>query len=126
MDPLTTLARSWLYVPATRRDRFAGAAASGADRVIIDLEDAVSPSDKVDARQQLVGAGKCRRVRASRQPFSAVRRRCSVWRDQTAVLVDRRAFGNIDDEYAGVMHDGAIAGTNLEHFGELVLGERHL
>jgi citrate lyase beta subunit len=34
-------ARSWLFVPASRPDRFAKAAASGADMVILDLEDAV-------------------------------------------------------------------------------------
>lgn len=46
-------ARSWLFVPATRPDRYAKAAASGADRVILDLEDAVAPNEKEDARRQL-------------------------------------------------------------------------
>lgn len=32
-----------LFVPADRPERYAGAAASGADAVIIDLEDAVAP-----------------------------------------------------------------------------------
>jgi citrate lyase subunit beta / citryl-CoA lyase len=50
----TTPARSWLFVPSTRPDRFAKAAASGADRVILDLEDAVAPSEKIDARRNLV------------------------------------------------------------------------
>ncbi len=36
-------ARSWLFTPATRPDRFANAAAAGADVVILDLEDAVAP-----------------------------------------------------------------------------------
>jgi len=49
-------ARSWLFVPATRPDRFARAAASGADRVIVDLEDAVAPEEKVDARRGLMTA----------------------------------------------------------------------
>ena len=49
-------ARSWLFVPATRPDRFAKAAASGADRVILDLEDAVAPEEKVDARRGLMTA----------------------------------------------------------------------
>lgn len=56
MDPVTTFARSWLFVPANRQERFVKAAASGADRVIIDLEDAVGPADKIDARDRLVGA----------------------------------------------------------------------
>jgi len=56
MDPLTLPARSWLFVPATRADRFAKAAASGADRIIIDLEDAVATDAKDEARESLVGA----------------------------------------------------------------------
>lgn len=42
-----------LFVPASRPDRFAKAAASGADAIILDLEDAVSPQDKEAARQAL-------------------------------------------------------------------------
>ena len=34
-----------LFVPANRPDRFAKAAASGADAVILDLEDAVAAAD---------------------------------------------------------------------------------
>ena len=49
-------ARSWLFVPATRPDRFAKAAVSGADRVILDLEDAVAPEEKADARRGLMTA----------------------------------------------------------------------
>ena len=56
MDPVISLARSWLFVPATRPERFAKAAASGADRVIIDLEDAVIPEAKVAARDSLARA----------------------------------------------------------------------
>jgi citrate lyase subunit beta / citryl-CoA lyase len=52
----TRPARSWLFVPATRPDRFAKAATSGADRVILDLEDAVAPNEKVDARRGLLNA----------------------------------------------------------------------
>lgn len=39
-----------LFVPANRPDRFAKAAASGADAVILDLEDAVAAADKNHAR----------------------------------------------------------------------------
>ena len=39
-----------LFVPGNRPDRFAKAAASGADGVIVDLEDAVAPPDKDLAR----------------------------------------------------------------------------
>jgi citrate lyase subunit beta/citryl-CoA lyase len=50
------LARSFLFVPATRPERYAKALASGADAVIIDLEDAVAPRDKNGARDQLADA----------------------------------------------------------------------
>ena len=40
-------------MPATRIDRVAKAFASGADAVIVDLEDAVAPEDKADARKAL-------------------------------------------------------------------------
>jgi citrate lyase subunit beta / citryl-CoA lyase len=43
-----------LYVPGDRPERFAKAAASGADVVIIDLEDAVAPARKADARSNAV------------------------------------------------------------------------
>jgi citrate lyase subunit beta / citryl-CoA lyase len=41
---------TWLYVPGDRPERFAKAVASGADVVVIDLEDGVHPSRKNDAR----------------------------------------------------------------------------
>lgn len=43
-------ARSWLFTPATRPERFLNAAAAGADVLIIDLEDSVAPADKTAAR----------------------------------------------------------------------------
>jgi citrate lyase subunit beta / citryl-CoA lyase len=45
--------RSYLFVPADRPERFAKALASGADAVIVDLEDAVAPQAKVAARAAL-------------------------------------------------------------------------
>ncbi len=47
-------ARSLLFVPGSRPDRFVKAAASGADNVIIDLEDAVAPDGKDAARTAAV------------------------------------------------------------------------
>jgi citrate lyase subunit beta / citryl-CoA lyase len=43
-------ARSWLFVPGNRPERFAKALAAGADAVIVDLEDAVPPGEKPAAR----------------------------------------------------------------------------
>lgn len=47
MDPI---ARSYLFVPGNRPDRFDKACAAGAGAVIIDLEDAVPAADKSKAR----------------------------------------------------------------------------
>ncbi|GAA4492888.1 CoA ester lyase [Actinoallomurus oryzae] len=44
-------ARTLLFVPGDRPDRFAKAAASGADLVVLDLEDAVAPTAKPAARE---------------------------------------------------------------------------
>jgi len=49
-NPASTRARSWLFTPATRADRFAKASEAGADVAILDLEDAVAPKDKDRAR----------------------------------------------------------------------------
>ena len=49
---MSVLNRSWLFVPGSRPDRFDKALAAGADQVIVDLEDAVAPSNK-DAGREL-------------------------------------------------------------------------
>lgn len=43
--------RSYLFVPGNRPERFAKACESGADAVIIDLEDAITPDEKPQARE---------------------------------------------------------------------------
>jgi citrate lyase subunit beta/citryl-CoA lyase len=45
--------RSYLFVPGDSEKKFSRAAESGADAVIIDLEDAVSPANKAVARSNL-------------------------------------------------------------------------
>ncbi len=47
---MNPLARSLLFVPGDRPDRYARAVASGAHVVILDLEDAVAPAAKAQAR----------------------------------------------------------------------------
>ena len=46
-------ARSYLFVPANRPERIAKARESGADAIIVDLEDAVAPEAKAAARAAL-------------------------------------------------------------------------
>ncbi|MCE3555994.1 CoA ester lyase [Pseudonocardia sp. RS11V-5] len=57
-DPVTPTAatdllgaRTLLFVPGDRPERFAKAAASGADLIVLDLEDAVAPAAKPAARE---------------------------------------------------------------------------
>lgn len=45
--------RCHLYVPGDRPERFANATRSGADAVIFDLEDSVSPDHKTEARESI-------------------------------------------------------------------------
>lgn len=72
--------RSWLFTPGTRPDRFAKAAEAGADVLIIDLEDAVAPAAKPEARAHALaflttagggrggGAATALRINAPRTP----------------------------------------------------------
>jgi citrate lyase beta subunit len=55
LNRATTL-NTILFVPGSRPDRFGKALASGADIVCIDLEDAVAPADKHDARRAATAA----------------------------------------------------------------------
>ncbi|OJU41274.1 MAG: hypothetical protein BGN97_16205 [Microbacterium sp. 69-10] len=55
MDPIASATvRTALFVPGDRPDRFSSAAASGADLVILDLEDAVSTAAKSVARDAVL------------------------------------------------------------------------
>ena len=50
---MTRLPATYLFVPGNRPDRFDNAVRSGADAVVLDLEDAVAPSDKPAARDAI-------------------------------------------------------------------------
>ena len=50
---MSPLPRSSLFVPGDRPERFAKALSSGADAVVVDLEDAVAPSAKAVAREHV-------------------------------------------------------------------------
>ena len=53
MPEASTHVRTYLFVPGTRPERFGKALASGADAVVLDLEDAVAAEDKVSARRTI-------------------------------------------------------------------------
>lgn len=50
---MSSTAITYLFVPGHRPDRFDKAQASGADVVILDVEDAVAPDEKSDARRAI-------------------------------------------------------------------------
>ena len=64
---ITRLFRSTLFVPGNRPERFEKATASGADLIAIDLEDAVPPENKDEARQIV--------IEHLRTPYSGAARR---------------------------------------------------
>jgi citrate lyase subunit beta / citryl-CoA lyase len=66
-------ARSFLFVPGHRPDRFEKAERSGADMVVLDLEDAVAADRKDDARDEVVtwltaGGRACVRINDATSP----------------------------------------------------------
>ena len=70
--------RSYLFVPGDRPERFGKAVATGADRVVLDLEDAVLPDAKAAARDAILswlagrdGGSVLVRVNASGTPWHA-------------------------------------------------------
>jgi citrate lyase subunit beta/citryl-CoA lyase len=79
LPPLT-----WLYVPADRADRVGKAIVSGAHAVIVDLEDAVAPAAKNDAR---AGLGDVLRERASVRVYVRVNALETPWADDDLAAV---------------------------------------
>ncbi|MFM8696588.1 MAG: HpcH/HpaI aldolase/citrate lyase family protein [Betaproteobacteria bacterium] len=89
-------ARAALFVPATRADRIPKALASGADAVIVDLEDAVAPQDKDSARAALdvalAGELRARASAGAAGPALWVRVNAGApWSDQDLALCARHA-----------------------------------
>ena len=76
------ISRSWLLVNAARPELFDDAALTGADDVILDLEDAVDPAKKGEARDNVLRwleAGNAAWVRINERPSS-------FWADDVAAL----------------------------------------
>lgn len=77
--------RSYLFVPADRPERFDKALNSGADAIIIDLEDAVAPATKDSARMALANwlAGKSS---PAANVWIRVNAAGTAWHDQDVAL----------------------------------------
>lgn len=105
-------ARSYLFVPGDRPERFDKAVATGAHAVILDLEDAVTPERKVQARQAIAGWLKETTARA----FVRVNPEGTPWHDDDCELLLEC------DRLAGVMVPKAEEHTSIarlaRHLGD--------
>lgn len=83
------LARTFLFVPADRPERYARALAAGPGAVIIDLEDAVAPGSKLAARAALA-EGFAALARADRgRTLVRVNAFATPWHEEDRALVAR-------------------------------------
>lgn len=74
--------RSYLFVPGDRPERFDKAWASGADAVIVDLEDAVAPQRKAQARMAVAAS-----LSPARPMWIRINAVDSAWFDDDAALL---------------------------------------
>lgn len=84
---------SYLFVPADRPERFAKALASGAHRVIVDLEDAVAPAAKAAARATL--AAWLANPVAPEHVLVRVNGSTSAWHDEDMALAALPGTGGV-------------------------------
>jgi citrate lyase subunit beta / citryl-CoA lyase len=104
--------RSYLFVPGDRPERFDKAIASGAHAVILDLEDAVTPERKVQAREAIAGW----LARTSARVFVRVNPEGTPWHEEDCELLIESA------QLAGVMVPKAEEATSVgrlaRHLGD--------
>ncbi|MGF6778063.1 HpcH/HpaI aldolase/citrate lyase family protein [Paraburkholderia sp. GAS334] len=82
--------RSFLFVPGSQPDRFSKALASGSDAVIVDLEDAVAPDAKAQARRAVAEW-----VSPERPVLIRVNARNTPWFDEDAQLLKLRGVAGV-------------------------------
>jgi len=85
---------SYLFVPGNRPDRFDKALASGADAIIIDLEDAVIPRDKASAREH-VGSWLAARTDVDERVLVRINDAAAPWFDEDLALARRAGIRGI-------------------------------
>jgi citrate lyase subunit beta/citryl-CoA lyase len=111
-----TLARSFLFVPANRPERYARALASGAGAVIIDLEDAIGPEQKPSARLQLEEAFALLGVADRGRVVIRINAAGTVWHADDLALVGKLAHRGL----AGVVLPKAESPGQLAHLAASV------
>lgn len=102
-------ARSFLFVPASRPERIAKALASGADIVVVDLEDAVEPPAKDSARQALRAGFNALEPAQRGRLMVRINGLGTAWHGQDVELLAQLAASDL----AGAMVPKAEGGTSL-------------
>jgi citrate lyase subunit beta/citryl-CoA lyase len=104
-----------LFVPGNRPERFAKAAAAGADGIIVDLEDAVAASDK-DAARLGIGGAIAAIADANTHVFVRINGVGTAWHEPDIAVVSKLSI-------AGVVLPKAERAEDLERIAG-VLGDR--
>jgi citrate lyase subunit beta/citryl-CoA lyase len=115
--------RSKLFVPGSRPELFAKAAASAADALSFDLEDAVAPGRKAEARQEVAGF-LARRLPGKRVVVRVNPLETTLFAEDIAALmvpgVDIINLPKVED--AADIHAAAAAFARLEGRGRAPIG----
>jgi citrate lyase subunit beta/citryl-CoA lyase len=108
-------ARSCLFVPGDRPERFAKALASGAHAVIVDLEDAVAPARKDEARRLLDAW-----LRGAAQPvYVRINPAGSAWHEEDLAVLRHEAV-------RGCMLPKSEDAASLARVAAVLQGGQHL
>ncbi|WEH19692.1 CoA ester lyase [Streptomyces sp. VNUA24] len=119
-DHLLT-ARTFLFVPGHRPDRFDKAHASGADVVVLDLEDAVAPQHKDEARRHVTAW-----LHAGHRAVVRVNGTTSPWLDDDLAAVGRLAGALILPKAQSALDIGRLpSGVPVLPLVETALGVLH-
>jgi citrate lyase subunit beta/citryl-CoA lyase len=100
---------TFLFVPASRPERLSKALASGAGAVIVDLEDAVAPADKIAARSQVLQAFAALSEPARARLMVRINATGTVWYEDDLALVKQLAAEGL----AGVVVPKAESAADL-------------
>lgn len=114
-NPLA-LARTFLFVPADRPERYARALGAGPGVVIIDLEDAVAPDNKVQARAALADGIASLAAEDRSRILVRVNAFTTQWHEADRALVMQLASRGL----GGVVFPKAENATNLVPMAEAV------
>jgi len=113
--PPLSLARAFLFVPADRPERHARALATGAGGVIVDLEDAVAPERKVQAREQLAASFAALPTEDRRRLLVRINAAGTPWHDDDCAQIGALAAQGL---IAGIVLPKAERAADLSRLAE--------